>query len=139
MRLSDEPDEAKQRAVLDALYGEMKGVRRHTKPRRKKPKMDHKRKGPKGRTSPVQDYVRNLGEDYKTTQEVADALGISANYVRKLAKDDRFKAPSYVAPFGNKKVYLYTPEDVKELREYLKGQHKVYKRADYERKEAQGG
>lgn len=125
-----EPDPDELAHALDDLYGELKGVEPNTtKPRRRK-KLDHKRKGKPGRTSPVTDYVRSLG-DYYTTGEVAEQVGRSEQWVRKAARLRWTQAPSYVAPFGETHVNLYTKEDVQALKAYLKKNQKVYKRDEY--------
>lgn len=125
-----EPDHDEAKEALDEIYGEMKGVRPNpTRPARRK-KMDHDRKGKPGRSSPVVDYVRSLG-DYQTTKEVADALGVSEAWVRKAASKRWTQAPSYRAPFGHTHVNLYTKDDVKALRAYIDENRKVYKRDDY--------
>lgn len=129
-----EPDDDEVDAALDDLYGELRGVRMNTtKPARRK-SLDHKRKGKKGRTSPVIDYVRSLG-NYQVTSEVAEELGVSDGLVRKLAKKRVTQAPSKIAPFGTTHVHLYTPGDVKALRKYLDENRKVYDRDDYPFKE----
>ena len=92
---------------------------------------ERKNPGKKGRTSPVTEYVRSLGNDYRTTQEVADVLGVSPNTVRKFAKDPDLKAPTYLAPFGKTVVYLYTTEDVDELKAHLAKRHRVVAREEY--------
>ncbi len=128
-----EPDDEEVSTALDDLYGEMKGVRENTtKPRRRHP-MDHERKGKKGRTSPVIDYVRSLG-DYRTTGEVAEAVGKSEQWVRKAARLRPAQAPSYVAPFGQTHVNLYTDEDVEALQDYIDRQHTVYRKEDFPEK-----
>lgn len=80
------------------------------------------------------DYVKSLGE-YYTTQEVAEQIGRSENWVRKAAAKRWTQAPSYVAPFGDTHVNLYTKEDIEALKEYLKDNRKVYKRDDYPHKD----
>lgn len=92
--------------------------------------MDHERKGKKGKQSPVISYVRSLG-DFKVASEVADELDVSVALIRKLARNRVTQAPSKVAPFGNSRVHLYTPEDVTALREYLEDQHKVFDYDEY--------
>jgi hypothetical protein len=69
--------------------------------------------------SPAKSFVAALGVDGKTMNEVAKELGISRTYMLKLLEVESLKAPSLVAPFGSRKIYVYTPEDREELREYL--------------------
>lgn len=129
-----EPNEEEQLAALDDLYGEMRGVRLNTRRRQRRKKLDHKRKGATGRRSPVTDYVKSLG-DYYTTAEVAEMVGRSENWVRKAAAKRWTQAPSYVAPFGDAHVNLYTDEDVKALRDYIAKNRRVYERDEYPREE----
>lgn len=129
-----EPDEEEVNRALDDLYGELRGVRLNTtKPTRRKT-VAHERKGKKGRTSPVSDYVRSLG-DYKTTSEVAEEVGQSEAWVRKAAAKRWTQAPSKVAPFGQTHVYLYTKEDIAALKKFLKDNRQVYDRDDYFKEE----
>jgi hypothetical protein len=136
-----EPDDKEQRAALDHLYGEMKGVKpdKRKPPKKERKPVDHKSKGKPGRRSPVIDYVRSLDEDYCTTHEVAAILGVSDNLVRKLAKDKVTQAPSFVAPFGKTHVNLYTKEDISALKHHLKNRHKVMTREQFEKKEQRDG
>lgn len=125
-----EPGDEEVADALTDLYAEMKGVEENTtEPTRSKP-LDHERKGKKGRTSPVTDYVRSLG-DYFTTSEVAEAVGKSEQWVRKAARKRWTQAPSFVAPFGQTHVNLYTQDDVDALKAYIDAQHTVYRKDDY--------
>ena len=82
--------------------------------------------------SPVTEYVRSLDGDYKTTQEVADELGVSAQLIRKWSRNPRpTQAPSFIAPFGKIKINLYTPEDIQSLRDYMSNRKQVFRRDDY--------
>lgn len=84
----------------------------------------------KGKPSPVTNYVRSLGEDpdqYKTTHEVAKELGISTQFLRKMAKEKVTQAPSFVAPFGRLRVYLYTKDDIEELRQHLADRRQIFR------------
>lgn len=127
-----DPSDAEVRAATEEFFRDVRGIRPHVKPKRRKP-VSQRHRGKKGRTSPVIEYVRSLGDEYFTTQEVADELGLSPNTIRKFAKDPDLKAPSYVAPFGKTVVRLYTPEDLEELRGHLAHRHKVMTREEWER------
>jgi hypothetical protein len=130
VRLDDEPDEEEVQRALDDLYGQMKGVRLNTTRRARRKPLKHERKGKKGRRSPVTDYVRSLGA-YQTTAEVAEELGMSDAWVRKAAAKRWTQAPSFVAPFGDTHVNLYTKEDVEALRKLIAERYKVYPRDQY--------
>jgi len=123
-------EEGETQAAFDELFAELKGVEPNTTKRRKKGRMDHERKGKQGRRSPVVDYVRSLGP-YFIVSEVAEELGVSAGYVRKLSDDRVTQAPSYVAPFGRTHIRLFTEEDVQALREYIDSARVVYTRDEY--------
>lgn len=71
------------------------------------------------RLSPAKAFVAALGVDGKTMNEVAAELGISRTYMLKLLHEPALKAPSLVAKFGTRKIYVYTPDDRQELRDYI--------------------
>lgn len=125
-----EPDDEDVQGAFADLYRDVKGVKDNETKRRRRKKLDHERKGKKGRTSPVIDYVRSLG-DYKVVSEVAKELGVSDALIRKLTKNRVTQAPSKVAPFGETHVHLFTDEDVEALRDYLDEKHRVYDYDDY--------
>jgi len=76
--------------------------------------------------SPAERHVRSLGCDFFMVSEVAEVLGISPATVRKLIPNDDLDAPSFWVRFGDKaQIYLYTAQDVQELRDYLDGIRKV--------------
>lgn len=130
-----DPSDDEIQGAVDEIYGELRGVSPNQKRRPRRRKVTQAHRGKKGRVSPVVEYVRSLGSEYMTTQEVADDLGLSPNTIRKFAKDPDLKAPSYVAPFGKTVVRLYTPEDMAELRRFLAKRQKVMPREEYERGE----
>jgi hypothetical protein len=74
--------------------------------------------------SPVIAYVRSLGMDALVASQVAVEVGCSVEMVRKLQKNPDLKAPSFEVPYGRNKIYLYTPEDVEEIRQHLLEQRK---------------
>lgn len=71
--------------------------------------------------STAEAYVRSLGIEALMTTQVAELLGVSPQLVRKWRNDDSVSAPSLEVPFGKNVIYLYTPEDVAELRRKLVG------------------
>lgn len=80
----------------------------------------------KGALSPVHAFIKNLGGDFRTVQEVADEvskqIGVhkSAGAIRNLSQRKRINAPSHKVKFGKGMVYLYTPEDVQEIVTFYK-------------------
>jgi len=54
-----------------------------------------------------------------TMSEVAATLNVSTQTIRRLLNRDGLKAPSKEYRRGKFWVYIYTPEDVRELQEHL--------------------
>ncbi len=119
------------RADVNQLLGDLQKVRRTQEPlltRRKEPTKNSKKESTVKKESPVLTYVRSLkgeGAPYLTASEVATALDISVQAVRKYGKMADLKAPSYTVPFGNIVIHLYTKQDVEEIRHYLSARRKV--------------
>lgn len=82
------------------------------------------------RDTPVHRFVNQLrakdGVHYRTTAEVSADLGVSVGWIHKIQRNPSVRAPSKTAYLGRVKVYLYTPEDVEEIRRYLVDQQQVY-------------
>jgi hypothetical protein len=80
--------------------------------------------------TPVHRFVAELkastGVDYKTTVEVAETLGVSTQWVRKIQQQHLLNVPSKTAWFGRRTVYLYTPQDVSVLRDYLARRQQIF-------------
>lgn len=110
-----DPDPEKVADAVAELYREIRGLRPRDKQADTTSQMSKGRPSP--RVSPVIRYVRSLGEDYLTSGEVAEQLGVSPSYIRKL--EDVTNTPSYSAPFGKFRIRIYTPEDVQALREEI--------------------
>lgn len=69
--------------------------------------------------SPADRLISNLeGTFYKLT-EAAKILGVSSATLRRMMKNDEIKAPSYKVRQGGMYMYLYTPEDIAELRQFV--------------------
>jgi transcriptional regulator with XRE-family HTH domain len=84
-----------------------------------------------GRESPAHRFVRLLrekdGVDYRTTAEVARMLGVSSAWIRKIQRQGLLPpVPSKVTQLGKITIYLYTPEDVEIIRQYLVDRQSVY-------------
>ena len=62
---------------------------------------------------------KHLGPDDMILSEVAATLKVSAPALRRLLGKEGLKAPSKEYRSGNYWVYIYTPEDVRELREHF--------------------
>jgi hypothetical protein len=72
-----------------------------------------------GRVAPSKAFVRSLGMDALVASEVAEELNVSPIHIRRLIDHPDLDAPSYVVPYGKNHIYLYTPEDVEELRKFI--------------------
>jgi Helix-turn-helix domain len=59
-------------------------------------------------------------------REAAEMLGISTQTLRKTVHMKELKAPSFWVMFGQLKIYLYTREDVEEVRAWLKAREEIY-------------
>lgn len=86
---------------------------------------------PEGRESPAHRFVRQLREkdqvNYRTTAEVAEELGVSTPWVRKIQRQGLLPpVPSKVTQLGKITIYLYTPDDVEIIRKYLVDRQAVY-------------
>lgn len=121
-----EPDPTEVEEVFDSFVSDLRGVRKNTTRRKKRKVSDHKRSG--GRKSPIVEYVHSLG--YLTTGEVAESLKVSKSYVRKLSKQRVTQAPSYVVPYGDAYLSLYTEDDVHALRKHIESLRTVLRTED---------
>lgn len=81
---------------------------------------------------PATRYVRSLPGNYFMLKEVSEMVGVSQYVLRKLIQDEdagEAKAPgltpSKYAPMGNNKIYLYTREDVENLRAHFANRRRV--------------
>ena len=84
--------------------------------------------------SPVVRLFRSLPPGlYMSSREVADELGVSSSLIRKMARREELNAPTTCIVSGKFRAYLYTKEDVDEIRQYLEG--KQVKVAKYDKKE----
>jgi hypothetical protein len=82
------------------------------------------------RDNPVHRFVAQLrdktGIDYKTTAEVASDLGVSTNWIRKVKRQGVLGVPSMATKLGKVEIYLYTPDDVDKIRQYLVERQSVF-------------
>lgn len=78
------------------------------------------------------------GTFYKLS-EAAQILGVSSTTLRRLMRNDAVKAPSFQVRQRKMKVYLYTPEDLIELREYFAQQVPERRHRDPENPEGPPG
>lgn len=77
------------------------------------------------RKAPATRLIEALPDDLLTARQVATHFDVSIETIRRLGRAElsdgtpKFKAPSKAARTGDLIVWLYTPEDVKELAEYF--------------------
>jgi AraC-like DNA-binding protein len=73
-----------------------------------------------GRVSPVDRKISELDGTYYKLSEVSDLLHVSRTTLRRLLDNDSLTAPSMEMSMGKMSpTYLYTPEDIAELKVYL--------------------
>lgn len=73
---------------------------------------------PSGGASPAARLVSALDGQYYLLSEVAEILGKSQMTIRRAMYNKRVKAPSLELNQGKMKIYLYTTDDIQELRDY---------------------
>jgi len=79
------------------------------------------------RMDPSTRFVRSLDGEYFMLREAAEILGISSQSLRKTVHTKDVEAPSFWVMFGKLKIYLYTREDIEEVRAWLKAREEIYK------------
>jgi hypothetical protein len=79
------------------------------------------------RIDPATRFVRSLPGDYFLLREAAEACGVSQYTLRAMISDDVPECtPSKYAMFGKIKIYLYTREDIENIRHHLGNRHKIF-------------
>lgn len=73
------------------------------------------------RVPPAVQYVRSLDGEYYLLSEVASMVGVAEATLRKLIRADppKVEAPSFLGEQGDMKIYLFTPADVAEIKDYF--------------------
>jgi hypothetical protein len=77
------------------------------------------------KVGPARAFLDSLGIGAKSLKEVARELDVSPNTLRKLLEHPDLTAPSYTADWGSRTIYVYTPDDVQELRSFFAKQRSV--------------
>ena len=79
------------------------------------------------RIDPATHFVRSLPGGYFMLREAAEATGVSQFTLRKMIADDIPNCtPSKYAMFGKIKIYLYTRDDIENIRKYLGNRHQIF-------------
>lgn len=92
------------------------------------PVVSRRQEHPSGGASPAARLVSGLDGQYYLVTEVAEMLDKDPMTIRRAMYSKKVSAPSFEVKQGKMKVYLYTPEDIQELREYFSP--KLTKRED---------
>ena len=72
------------------------------------------------RIAPSVRFVRSLEGTYYLLREAAEMLEVSPRTLRNfIDKDNDLLGPSFFTYLGKIKIYLYTEDDIKRLREYI--------------------
>lgn len=70
--------------------------------------------------TPVDRVMAELPGVYYRLSEVAEMVGVHHKTLRRLIRKGVTKAPSKQFTRGGMRMYLYTPEDIEELKEHFK-------------------
>jgi hypothetical protein len=76
--------------------------------------------------APVTIMLESIDGDFMIAREVAEHFGVHVETIRRASRarnkdgTKRIKAPSKMTRTGDMFVYLYTPEDVEEIGQYLR-------------------
>lgn len=73
------------------------------------------------RTSPATRIIESLDGEYYTMRQTAEMIDVHIETLRRICRTSRVKAPSKATTQGQLVIYLFTPEDVEEVREYFHG------------------
>lgn len=73
------------------------------------------------RISPATRILNELDGEWYTMGQTAEKIGVHIETLRRLCRTDRVKAPSNAVQQGQLVIYLFTPEDVEEVRQYFNG------------------
>lgn len=74
---------------------------------------------PETRVSPAQRIIDSLDGEYKTMRETSEIVGVHIETLRRLCRTGKISAPSMAAKSGKLVVYLFTDEDVEEVKNYF--------------------
>lgn len=87
---------------------------------RVRPRQRHRRSAQR---SPIDLAIARLDGTYYKMSEAAKLVGVSQITLRRLLDNEDVKAPSEELVMGKAVTYLYTPEDIRELKEHFRKGH----------------
>jgi len=73
------------------------------------------------RQAPASRILEQLEGEYFSMRQTAEMVGVHIETLRRLCRTPRVKAPSKATRQGKMVIYLFTPEDVEEVRQYFAG------------------
>lgn len=77
------------------------------------------------RTSPAQRVIDKLDGEYYTMRQTAQMCGVHIETLRRLCRTDRVGAPTKATKAGKMVIYLFTPDDVQEVKDYFNGRDRL--------------
>jgi hypothetical protein len=77
------------------------------------------------RTSPAQRIIDSLDGEFYTMRQTAEMCGVHIETLRRLCRTPRVSAPSKATKSGKMVIYLFTPEDVEEVKDYFEGRDRL--------------
>lgn len=77
------------------------------------------------RSSPFHRIMDSLDGEYYSMRHTAEVCGVHIETLRRLCRTERVKAPSFATKSGKLVIYLFTPEDVEEVKAYFEGRDKL--------------
>jgi hypothetical protein len=96
-----------------------------TKPKKRKP--GERIPSNNTKASPAETYVRNLKGEHYLLAEAAEIVGVAKNTLRRLIVTDKVEAPSLIGHLGEMSFYIFTPEDISELKRYYETKYEDFK------------
>lgn len=73
-------------------------------------------------SSPIQVFIRRkYNGDYLTTSEVSELVDRSVVQIQRYRRNEEF-VPSKVEKLGGSTIYLYSKDDIEELKEFISHQ-----------------
>jgi hypothetical protein len=84
------------------------------------------------RQSPAARILESLDGEYYSMRQTAEMCDVHIETLRRLCRTSRVNAPSKATRIGKLVIYLFTPEDVEEVKAYFSGKDR--KQTDIEAK-----